>query len=108
MTDFEENKRSIFLNSPHVHAVYVSGLHIEPNYGFDMTASAYRSTTVDSDHFFDSPKMARYKSIVDSRYDMAVPVWLEYANGDCNADIGHRNRTAGRMILIVNVRHTNP
>ena len=30
------------------------------------------------------------------------------ANGDCNADIGHRNRTAGSMILIANVWHTNP
>ena len=30
------------------------------------------------------------------------------ANGDCSADGGHRNRTAGKIILIANVRRTNP
>ena len=42
-----------------------------------MTDFAYRSTAVESDNSFDNPKMARYVSNIDIRYDMAVPVWLE-------------------------------
>ena len=47
-----------------------------------MTVFAYRSTTVDSDIFFDIPKMARYVSNIDIRYDMAVPVWLQCTKQD--------------------------
>ena len=54
-----------------------AGLHIRSRVGFDMIVLAYRSTIVDTDIFFDNPKMARYVSNIDIRYDTSVPVWPE-------------------------------